>query len=265
MNFSNKLEFESYISESYKKVGITDDSIVYLYTDFRVFGVNARFYKTKDDFCFAFLKPLLERGITVFCAAFSYTFNGVFNVLETSTELGLINKWFLKQVDVTRSEHPVFSYAGIGPQRNLLLNIGKSAFGKHSIFDRLEGKKAVVLHIGRPIKWGSTMLHYVEQLCGASYRSNICFHTKVYRGDLFIGQDYSAMMKKKELLHLNLKFNFEKAEIIMRQNQMIKDVGEESSLSFFSSYLFDDTLDLLVNSFYKDPTIFLKINYISYE
>ena len=63
-----------------------------------------------------------------------------------------------------RSEHPMFSFAALGPKSEIVENCGKSAFGYDSIHERLRKKKCCFLNIGRSLESGNTLVHNVETL-----------------------------------------------------------------------------------------------------
>ena len=69
-----------------------------------------------------------------------------------------------------RSFHPIYSFAGIGPEsKSLFRNISKSSFGKGSVFERLHRINAKILFFNLNFAL-CTYVHYVEQKKGVSYR-----------------------------------------------------------------------------------------------
>ena len=163
-----------------------------------------------------------------------------------------------------RSEHPLFSYAALGKKADFLVNISKSAFGYGSVFDRLKDSDAVFLHVGRPISMGNTVLHHIEQYCGATYRINKAFQTKVYRGDTYIGTDYTAFLRRQDVEGETFGFDFTKAARAMLDAQLIKKTGDIDSFSTVPSYSYDDTLSFLYDLFYKAQNIFIGSDFIQY-
>lgn len=252
------------LQQIYQKVDAFKAKYVYIYSDFRYFAKYVQELGGKDFFCQEVVQPFIKNGQTVITTTFTYTTNGRFDVLTTPTMIGALNKWILKQSQVQRSEHPLFSYAAIGPNADFLKNIGKSAFGYDSIFDRLKGKNAVFLHIGRPVSMGNTMLHHVEQCCGATYRINKAFKTLVYRGQEYMGTDYSAFLRRLDVEGESFYFNFTKASHKLSDLGIIRSTGKDESFSTISCYDYDDTFELLTDFFYKDPYIFLGKNFIQY-
>ena len=170
-----------FFEEKYDKLSMNDFDYFYIYSDFRGFASEMGKNLARNEFCSAVIKPLIEKNKTVIIPTYTYTVKGVFEVLETPTRLGALNSWILQQPSVCRSEHPLFSFASLGPDASLVENCGKSAFGENSVHQRLVGKRACILHIGLPIHLANTLIHNVEQSCGATYRINKCFKTRVFK------------------------------------------------------------------------------------
>lgn len=255
--------FSGAIADAYASVGIFAADIVYLYTDFRTLGAHSAEFSSRDAFCAAFVQPLLDRGKTVLTTTFTYTTEGRFDVDKTPTRLGAINKWFLKTPGVLRSEHPIFSYAAIGPQAaSLVETIGKSAFGHDSVFDRLYGRNASFLYVGRPVWMGNTIIHHVEQGCGATYRINKAFKTEVYRGDRYIGTDYSAFLRRRDVPGHTFAFRFEDAARQMFDAGLVRQVGDDKELTNISAHGYDAAAALLKRLFYANPNAFIDQPYI---
>ena len=257
-------EFERMLSQAYQSVGAFDADILYLYTDFRHFGSYAAGYENRNEFCKAIVGQFLARGKTIILTTFTYSVEGRFDVLNSRTKLGVLNKWILEQPGVRRSEHPLFSYAALGPEAGLIEGIGKSAFGYDSVFDRLKGQGTAFLHIGRPISLGNTALHYVEHICGATYRTHKAFPTEVFRGENYIGTDYTAFMRRRDVPGESFSFDFSKTAAKLYKENLINHVGSDQDLSNISFYWYDQTIDCLLDMFYEDPRIFIKSNYIAY-
>lgn len=265
MWFDSKKDCLDYFSNAFNHIGAMEADIIYVYSDFRFFSQYLHLFDSKIDFCNSLTQLLLSKGKTILVTTFSYTSEGNFEVLETPTNLGVLNRWILNQKDYSRSEHPMYSYAALGPKKHILENIGKSAFGKKSVFDRLQGQKAGFLHIGRPVEFGNTALHFVEQSCGATYRYNKCFKTNVFRGGAYLGTDYSVNVRRLDVENEDFIYTFHDATKSMRQRKLIQEVGESSNLSNISFYWYDSFVNFLIDQFYKDETIFINSTYKKYD
>ena len=128
MNSEDYLRAYKFFEEKYDKLGMNDFDYFYIYSDFRGFYSEMGKNLTKNEFCSAVIKPLIEKNKTVIIPTYTYTVKGVFEVLETPTRLGTLNSWILQQANVCRSEHPLFSFASLGLGASLVENCGKNAF-----------------------------------------------------------------------------------------------------------------------------------------
>lgn len=252
------------LQDAYARVGAFDADILYIYSDFRTFGQHAAEFPDKSAFCDAITAPFTGRGKTIVVSTFTYTTSGRFDVGSTPTRLGVLNKWILGRSGVRRSEHPLFSYAALGPQADLVEGIGKSAFGADSVFTRLVGRKTAFLYIGRPVWMGNTSLHHVEQVCGATYRVHKAFKTQVYRDEAFVGTDYSAFLRRLDVEGQAFAFTFREAASRLFEAGLVRQVGSDDDLTNVSLHWYDQTIDALTDLFYRDPTIFIDSDFVQY-
>ena len=118
----------------------------------------------------------------------------------------------MKLKGTVRSEHPIFSYAAYGPNKNIVKNIGKSAFGHDSVHQRLLFKNCCFfLHIGRSLL-DNTMVHHVEQNLKANYRLIKFLKQKYIKTKFMLGLIIQHMLKK--ILRTNLIFFLSKKQIM---------------------------------------------------
>ena len=258
----NKNEFISMMKHNLDILNVARFDYIYIYSDFRFFGKYLKFFSSKEEFFETITSVLLTFTGTIIIPTFTYTTSGVFDVSSTKTYLGSINKWILNRKGRTRSEHPLFSFASIGKNKNIIQNIGKSSFGYDSVHDRLSNVNSGFLSIGRPLEHGNTILHYVEQLCGASYRFNKCFKTRVVNKNIFIGTDYTSFLRRRDVLGEDFSFTFKKASKILRENKIINETG--APFQNITTYPYRETLEILLKEFYIDQNIFIKTNYKNY-
>ena len=116
------------IYKKYKNIGVFEADVIYIYADLRGFLIFLNQFPNKNKFLESFVKPLLDKNLTIIIPTFSYTTSGIFNTKSTTTNLGALNKWVLNNPKSERSEHPLFSYSAIGPKaKELVKDIGKSA------------------------------------------------------------------------------------------------------------------------------------------
>lgn len=243
--------------ESLKVLNLKNYSFAYIYSDFRKL-YNPSLY-SKSDFLSRTLAILQSRVENVIIPTFTYTREGVFNPDSTITKIGALNTFVQRLGHSYTSSHPLFSYSGLGPDSaQLLENVGNSAFGEDSVLARLLGKGCVFVHLGRPPSLGNTLVHRVEQLTRAPYRTEVEFTTKVIRHDREEPGPFSAYLRSMRDVVENLNnTNFEYA------SENLVDKGTYYSPYFTSDYDsiwlgdFDDIQAELTKMIVKDQSVFV--------
>tara|TARA_B100000029_G_scaffold479742_1_gene527075 strand:- start:1671 stop:2501 length:831 start_codon:yes stop_codon:yes gene_type:complete len=273
--FENYGRLENYFSECYKQLQVEEYDFCYIYSDLRAFASKLEFKLDKNDFCSSIMNPLLRLNQTLIIPTFTYTTDGIFDVNKTPTKLGALNSWILSQTGMKRSEHPMFSFGSLGPKSSIVENCGKSAFGHDSIHERLRNKKCCFLNIGRSLASGNTLVHNVEQSCGATYRYNKCLKTQVFKNKKFFGTDYTAFLRRLDIPNNDVKINFVTASKNIFDSGIVKSISlnpnttidhstkNDSLLSIFL-YDYDKTHQILVESFNKDISVFISKPFVQY-
>lgn len=121
-----------------------------------------------------------EEGTLLF-PTFNWDFcKGIaFDYHKTPVRTGALPKAALKRKDFARTAHPLYSFAVWGAKADELLQMDyPDAFGKGTIFEKMEQWDAKVLVIGVGALAGTTYIHHVEQIVGVPYRYN-----KEFTGD----------------------------------------------------------------------------------
>ncbi len=259
-------EFSNYLDRGFDELGVYEYSVVYLFTDLRGWASRLGAATRRDDMFKAISGPLLERGCTIVTPSFSYTDAGEYDVQTTPSALGAFPRWFLGQPAMARSEHPLFSMAAIGPEkataRELVQGCGKSAFGARSVFERLLARECICVHLGHNVDLGNTMIHYAEQLCGAPYRFNKVFPTKVHSGGAFLGSNYSAFVRRLDVKGHDFVTDASKNAAKMRQDGIIREIGSNNDLSNISVFDYRQAFEAMVNDYESDPNIFISKPFI---
>jgi aminoglycoside N3'-acetyltransferase len=217
----------------------------------------------RATFFTALFDALVRSGKTFVTPGFSYTDTGTFDTQTTTTKVSAFSKWLVGRDQVSRSEHPLFSFLSLGPERGLVEGVGKSAFGAESVHARLYGRNAVFVHLGRPVAMGNTMLHHVEQLCGATYRIHKAFKTDVVRGSQRIGTDYTAFVRRRDVPGELFYFRFDLGARALEEAGLIT-LWERSDPVYIASYPYDATRDVLIRLFYANQTAFVQSTFMQY-
>ena len=96
-----------------------------------------------------------------------------------SFTMGVFSEFIRKHKKSSRSDHPLWSFSGIGKNvKKVLHKVSYSAYGEESVFERLLNFKTYFICLGEP-NTAIGMIHYVENLIGVPYRYNKEFYIKV--------------------------------------------------------------------------------------
>ena len=235
-----------------KKKKIYKARYIYIYSDFinffRLYRNNKLVYVEK------FLDLFLKRNITLIIPAYSYTAKNRFDVKKTASKAGFLANYIMRNKKFVRSYHPFFSYISIGPQSKILKKLGKSAFGKQSIYSKLRKNNCYFFHLDRDLSLGNTLMHHIEKINKAKYRYEMIIKTKVYENNKYIGTNFSAFMRK----NLNSKYHlsyFKRAGKLLKKKRYIYKTSIKGIKIF--TYEFDKIFYDLSKMFKKDNEIFI--------
>ncbi len=257
-------DFRNDIAAAYDTVGIQRFDTLLVFADLRGFAAKYDLALYPDAICGALFDGFVETGRTVIVNTFSYTVSGRFDVLSTPSKLGAVSKYAMRRSDSVRSEHPLFSHAAFGPEAARLRDVGKAAFGYQSVYMRFMNCNAGCMHIGRPVEQGDTMIHFVEQMCGATYRFNKAFRTEVWRGEEYVGTDYSAFLRRFEVPDHDFISACRPVTDLFATTGLTRQVGDPSNLTGIAVYSYDDAIDAMGEAFYRDPSFFISSPFIQY-
>ena len=237
---------------------------IVIYADFRFLIHFPAIAQKKEEFLSSIYRILMETGKTFFAPSYTYTTEGRFDVDKTPTNVSAISKWLIKHHESVRSEHPLFSYIAFGPNAFLLKNVAKSAFGEGSVYDRLRNKNTGFLHFGRPVGLGNTMLHHVEHMAGATYRIHKCFKTKVFENDIYVGTDYSAFVRRRDVKNESFSFNFKTCEKHLKKEKIILETNAQEDTLYLASYSLDEARQIMFSLFENNQTSFISSKFKQY-
>lgn len=230
---------------------------IVLYTDFRFLVDYPAVVEKKNMFLSEIFSLLKKTNKTFFTPSYSYTTGGRFDIESTPTNVSAFSKWLVGNKDTKRSAHPIFSYVGLGKDTSLLSDIGKSAFGYNSIYYKLRNKNAGFLHLGREVYLGNTIIHYVEHMAGAPYRFHKNFKTDVFDNGAYIGTNYSAFVRRRDVAGHDFSFNFKNCAKALFDNKLITETNGVSDTPYLASYSLDKSCDMMLEMFEKNESIFL--------
>jgi len=224
---------------------------IYIYSDLRYYLI-----KHGSHFSKKLLNLFLKKKKTIIVPTFSYTTFGNFYKDKARSALGFFSNYVLNNKDSCRSNHPLFSFAAVGPKKNILKNLGKSAFGNNGLHKTLYRKNACYLHIGRPLKQGNTMVHYFEKKYNVNYRYEKKFPTKVFEKKKYLGTNYSAYLRYLDMK--NNHFKFKKAYKIIKNKKFVKSYYIKNKFRGIEIYPYDKIFDTFDELIRKNKSIFIE-------
>jgi aminoglycoside 3-N-acetyltransferase len=246
------------IKKTISKLGIKKGSTLYIAGNLYNFGiVKSDIY----DFCEYFVKNLKikissQGNIVVPTATLNFTnSNRIYNPKKTkSYQMGIFSEYIRSQKNSYRSDHPLWSFSGIGRDvKRILNNISFSAYGEGSVFQKLLNHNTYFISLGEPHS-SIGMIHYVEHLVGVPYRYNKEFIIKVKKDNKI----------KKQYALLGVRFKSKK----MTGDGNEKIISKLINMNTFKIYRFkkgkiyickyDKIIQNLKIIFNENPRIWLK-------
>lgn len=151
-------------------IGIKAGDMICVHTEIFNLGIPLL---TKNEYLKALIECFLEiltNNGTLVMPTFSYSFckNEIYDKNKSKCTVGLLNNFFRKLPEVTRSNDPIFSFAAYGLKANLFQVENNSCFGKNSGYDILTKNNAKIVYLGAD--WAHTFIHYIEEQIGVDYR-----------------------------------------------------------------------------------------------
>ncbi len=136
-----------------------------------------------DAIICAFLEILGEAG-TLLMPTFTYSFckKEIFDVRHTPSTVGILTEYFRTYPGVSRTNHPIFSFAVMGCKKALFLNSGIDAFADDSVYGKLRDIGGKLVLLGAPK--GYTFYYLCEQKVKVSHR-----YFKTFTGTIQDGKD----------------------------------------------------------------------------
>lgn len=178
--------YYSDILEALRKVGIRKGDAIFVHSDVAKFGKLADIRDRGEflDLMLAALKEAVGAKGTIIMPTFSYSFTKkeVYDPDKTPSTVGVLTEHFRKQPGVKRTEHPIFSAAAWGGEKEYFgHDSAKDCFGQGTIFGKIYKKNAKIVFFGAFFE-SCTFIHSLEQLFGAPYRFNKSFTGKISVG-----------------------------------------------------------------------------------
>ena len=145
---------------------------ILLHSDLLKIGITARPSERTQickDYEDALMLSLKERPILI--PTFNYDFckNGVYNRLESPSQVGALSDYFRVHYALFRSLTPIFNFVILNQNKEFSLKPSLNVFGQDSLFAELYKQNGLVLFLGADFST-NTFLHYIEECSKVGYR-----------------------------------------------------------------------------------------------
>ena len=172
-------------------------------------------------------KHWASEGRTILFPTFTFDFtsSGVFDRANPSSDTGLLGKWVLDLDIAIRTDHPIYSFAVIGPEseRVRACNV-RECFGSGSLLSNLVEWGMTVIMLGA--KWDNcTLFHCLEEEARVPYRFYKTFAGKSIDRDSWLEVETEMYVRDKSI---QVENNFSK--LIDRLDQGIEKAPRVESI-----------------------------------
>ena len=171
-------------------VGVREGDALFVHSDIAMFGKLSIKNRTclLESICAALFGSVGQNG-TVIMPTFTYSFckGELYDVENSPSTVGVLTEYFRQRSDVVRTDHPLFSAAIWGCEKEWYLDIGIDSFDDRSIFGKLRERKGKLVFLGTPFDQACTYVHHIEQMHGVPYR-----YTKSFSGAVRAGGEMRA-------------------------------------------------------------------------
>ena len=170
-----------------------------------------------------FEETLSENG-TLLVPTFNYGFcKGKPYIHErTPSQVGIFSDHVRKDERAVRSFHPIYSFAAIGPQADeLLKDVGKSSFGKNSVFERLLAVNAQMVFFNVSMAF-CTFVHHIEQQLNVEYRYLKYFSGQVSKEDQTWTDTFDFFVR---YLDRDVTVSLVRFQELLKKRGVLKEIG----------------------------------------
>ena len=253
---SNNLKIE--IKKQISKLKVKKGSTLYVAGNLYNFGINTADISYFCKYLLIALKKKIgnQGNIIVPTSTLNLTnTNKIYDPKKTKSHLmGIFSEYVRKQKNSFRSDHPLWSFSGVG--KNVKKVLGKtsySAYGDGSVFYNLLNFDTYFISLGQP-NASIGMIHYVENLIGVPYR---------YNKEVFVRvKEKNKIVRKYCLLGVRFKSKYmisnnnEKIVNQLKKNNTFKKIKLKKGNIYTCKY--ESIISNLRKIISKNPRIWLK-------
>lgn len=175
----NQILYKEDLYNKLRQLGVKNGDVICVHSQIFSLGKPMLdkdvFLKTIID---VFKELIGDDGILIM-PTFSYSFcsDKLYDVLLSESTVGVLTEYFRNMSDVSRTEHPIFSFAIWGKRKNEYMDIGPDAFGLDSVYGKMirNGGKMIMFGANK----GYTFYYLAEERVNVSHR-----YFKNFRGQI---------------------------------------------------------------------------------
>jgi aminoglycoside 3-N-acetyltransferase len=235
--------------------GLVAGDLIFIHSDVRTFGRLGNILNRQQflqTILAAFTEILGPLGtLIVPTYTYSYCKDEVFDVLKTPSTVGIFSEFVRTHPQTIRSDDPIFSHAGFGPQaEEILLNTGKECFGPDSAYDRFLKRDGRFINFGK--FFDITFTHFIERVADVGYRMNKDFTgVTIDATGKPISNTYCFYVRKLPEHGMNVKYDIPRLGNELKNRGLLRAIpfGESEILYSRAQNCFDVGLEMLS----KDP------------
>jgi len=191
------------LSDAFVKLGIKSGDIVFYQTDLRLLGIpkgiNLRDRTAFCKFYFDAIKDVVgEDGTIVIFTASTQVgrYDLEFDVQKTESNYGSMANYALSLPNVTRSTHPLVSYAAVGKMKDEICRLScTNNYGARSPLAQMVKYDAKNLFVGVSPENSINLTHYIEQAYGVPYIYNKLLKYKPINNGVKIDKNYIGIVR----------------------------------------------------------------------
>ena len=176
-----------------------------------------------------------------------------FNKYKTGSSLGFFENYVIKQKNVLRSNHPVFSIAVYGKHKKKITQpSGPFSFGVNSPFNNFLRYKVIFLNLGVKFKDTCTFLHHVEHMNGINHRYYKAINGKIFENKKYIDKTSFSLVRFKSIKSKKAEYKIEK---LLKNNRYLKEFNKYGF--YVSKVKSTDVYKCSINKLIEDPSYFM--------
>jgi aminoglycoside N3'-acetyltransferase len=241
--------------KSYLTLNNTND--LFVHTDISK-GFKVAFNSSKNDYIAEHIQLLLKLNCNLLIPVYNYNFSKskVFDVVNDTSQVGVINEYFRKNFAQWQTPIPFFSVAGTGRFPEINLGHKINVFDDSSIWSHLYNNDSAIMYYGASFSC-TTIIHFVEEISSTlRYR-----YSKRFDGEVILStNEIKKICINMHVRPLNyyLGYDWVKLECDLFENNIIKQFKD--GLTDIKIINVKKLVDFWLNKLYENELYFLDNN-----